>query len=371
MPSDKPSPAPIDRCLVDEPPPCTVLRRLNAREKLLRRLVVALTASVWLYLAAVIAVWLLLRLGGDRWWPATVMQFGPRWPYAIPWLVLVLAAALARRRLLWPLAAAAVVLVGPIAGLCLPWARLVGPGGPTLRVLTCNIDGHDADARRLTALVAEAKPDVVALQECPPDFPVSWPSGWQVRRAGGLVVASPYSLGEADQSRRRHPPSRWPAVNALRCTVETPLGPVRICCVHLRTPRYGLDETLDRRTGVSPARSAALTAGTADRRLESEELAAWLAGEPASSIIVGDFNMPTDSAIYRAYWSRYANAFSTTGFGFGYTKWTPVGKWSYGLRIDHILTSPGLKPLRCRLGPDVGSDHLPLLAELAATKDAE
>src|ERR1700720_2127653 len=41
----------------------------------------------WIYLALLLAVWALLRLG-DRWWPATLLLFGPRWPFALPLLVL-------------------------------------------------------------------------------------------------------------------------------------------------------------------------------------------------------------------------------------------------------------------------------------------
>jgi len=353
-----------DRCN-DAPPPCIVLRRPTAGERWRRRLAAALAALTWVYLAAVAVVWLLLWVGGDRWWFATVLLFGPRWPYAVPWPAFVLFASLARRRLLWPLAAAGVVLAVPIAGLCLPLGRLAGQAGPSLRVLTCNVDGDAVDAKRLAALIAAEKPDAVALQECPAELRLDWPSGWNVVHAGGMLVASPHPLASVEESRRRHPPSRWPAVNGLRCTLETPQGPVRFCCVHLRTPREGLSETLDRSTGISPARSATLTAAIADRRMESEELVRWLGDFSGPSIVAGDFNMPTDSAIYRGCWSRWANAFSRTGFGFGYSKWTPLGRWSYGLRIDHVLTSPGASPRRSWLGPDIGSDHLPLLAEIA------
>ena len=85
---------------------------------------------------------------------------------------------------------------------------------------------------------------------------------------------------------------------------------------------------------------------------------------PASMILAGDFNMPVDSTIYRDVWNRYANAFSTSGFGFGHTKHTDVRGWRFGIRIDHILTGPGWWPKRCRVGPDIGSDHLPLLVDL-------
>jgi endonuclease/exonuclease/phosphatase (EEP) superfamily protein YafD len=35
------------------------------------------------------------------------------------------------------------------------------------------------------------------------------------------------------------------------------------------------------------------------------------------------------------------------------------------LPIDHILIGPGLAVLDRRLGPDTGSDHLPVVADLA------
>src|SRR4051812_9826777 len=38
----------------------------------------------WLYLLAVIAVWLVLRFQSDRWWLATLVLFGPRWLVAAP-----------------------------------------------------------------------------------------------------------------------------------------------------------------------------------------------------------------------------------------------------------------------------------------------
>ena len=48
-----------------------------------------LRVLVWLYAAMLAAVWLLLDFGGDRWWLATVMLFGPRWVYGLPLALLV------------------------------------------------------------------------------------------------------------------------------------------------------------------------------------------------------------------------------------------------------------------------------------------
>jgi vancomycin resistance protein VanJ len=326
---------------------------------------VAVAACTWLYVAVVLIIWLLLWLGGDRWWFATVLLFGPRWPYAIPWIVLAPVVAKVRPRLIWPMTAAALVLIWPIMGLCLPWARLFTLEAPTVRILTCNVDGTAVDATRLAALVADARPDLVALQEWTENAGLIWPEGWHIVHAGQLLVASPYPLDNVESAQRRHPPSPWPPVNALRCTVRTPWGPVRFCCVHLLTPRWGISSVLDRQTFVSQSRSGDLSGVIADRRLESEELVEWLNALPETRIVAGDFNMPTDSAIYRAQWGRFVNAFSTSGLGFGSTKWTPVGGWQFGLRIDHILGGADATPGHCWVGPDVGSDHLPLLADIS------
>jgi len=118
---------------------------------------------VWSYVALLPVAWLLLDVGGDRWWLATVMLFGPRWVYALPLIFLVPVAAIWRRRLLWPLAAGALAVLGPIMGLCLPWARLIAPHGPRLRVLTCNVKGHSHDNAALNELIRTAAPDIVAL----------------------------------------------------------------------------------------------------------------------------------------------------------------------------------------------------------------
>lgn len=74
--------------------------------------------------------------------------------------------------------------------------------------------------------------------------------------------------------------------------------------------------------------------------------------------------MPVDSTIYREFWQAYGNAFDRTGFGLGYTKQTVIRGRSYGLRIDHILTGSGWQATRCWVGPDLGSDHLPMIADL-------
>jgi endonuclease/exonuclease/phosphatase (EEP) superfamily protein YafD len=327
----------------------------------------AIAWCVWAYLAMVIAVWLLLRLGGDRWWFATLVLFGPRWLCALPLTVLGPLAGLLRRRMLLPLAAAALLVFGPLMGFCLSWARLAAPSRPAIRVLTCNLKGHCNDNAALDDLIRDAAPDIVALQGCLRQPRVKWPAGWQVVQEGELLIASHYPLRDVRSSR---PATRTPI---LSCTVATPEGDLDFATLHPQSPHQTLGKLLNWRTLLQPAQSGPLTQDITrdieERRQDAEQAAAWIANDREPKIIVGDFNLPPESAIYRKYWTNYCDAFGGAGLGFGYTEWPRLrGKTWFGMRIDHILSTADWQPRRCWVGPDVGSDHLPLIAELCPGK---
>ncbi|MGA2065050.1 MAG: endonuclease/exonuclease/phosphatase family protein [Thermoguttaceae bacterium] len=313
---------------------------------------------VWLYVASLAAGWLLLRLGGDRWWFPTLILFGPRWLCAVPLLVLTPLAGLMYRRMLWPLSAAALIVVGPIMGFCVPWATLTARDRPAIRVLTCNVKGRCQDNEALDELIRDAAPDVVALQGCWHQVRVKWPAGWHAGQYGDLLIASHYPLREfrsVEESPRMH---------LLSCVVVTPDRQFTLVTLHPQSPHQSFDEVLDHRTVLRPSESGQLTQEIDNRWQDSEEVAKWLeqCGEPR--IIAGDLNLPPDSAIYRRFWAGYQNAFSSAGLGFGYTEWPKMRKMRFGMRIDHILSAGGWRPRRCWVGPDVGSDHLPLIADL-------
>lgn len=331
----------------------------------------ALMWGVWSYVLSILVVWFVLKDGGDRWWFATLMLFGPRWIYGLPLVLLVPLATAVRRRLLYPLGVSALVLVGPIMGYCVPRTAFVRSDEPAIRVVTWNVRNECVNSETLAALIASTKPDIVALQECRSDLQLDWPPDWHVHREGRLVTGSLHPLGSVEVSQRHHPPSKWPPANALRCAIQTPIGPVELVNVHLRTPRQGIEEVLSRRTFVDPSKRDSVTSEIESRRLESEDVAEWLDGSSDAVVIGGDFNMPVDSRIYRQFWSKYANAFSVAGNGFGHTKRTEVLGWQYGSRIDHILTAPGWRPCGCWLGPNLGSDHLPLIADLVPVRGQE
>ena len=311
-----------------------------------------------LYAAAVLGLCLLLHLASDRWWPATLVLYGPRWLCALPLLVLVPAAAVCSRRLLGLLAAVSVVLLVPLMGLCLPWAPLVRPScrGPSVRVLTCNVHGHDLDPAALAALIASSEPDLVALQSWNPQHdPAVFASGdWYVREEGQLCLASRYPIRRAELL--GDPAFAHADSAAARFEVKTPAGDIAFVTLHLASPRDGLEEVINSRA----LRADQLAANSDLRRRQSEKITRWLDAVTGPLLLAGDFNTPPESTVYRHYWSRYANAFSTAGLGFGPTHFTR----RTAVRIDHILTGPGWRCERCWVGPPVGSPHRPVLADL-------
>ena len=321
-----------------------------------------LTACVWGYTAGVVGLWLLFRLAGDRWWFATLLMFGPRWIYAVPLLGLVPAAIVMRRRWLLPLGVAVVIAVGPIMGFNVPWRTLGDDSQPDLRVVAYNIDRWNVKPERFARMLEDVKPDLVAIQECPTH---RWniPDGWDVRRAGELIVVSARPIVRHEVSRSRWPPGPR-VINGMYCVVDTPAGRVGFACVSLDTPRRGLSAVLDRETILDLDQTGYAHKRIEWRRRESEDMARWLAGFPEPKILAGDFNMPTDSTIYREFWRGYSNAFDRAGFGLGYTKRTSIRRRSYGARIDHVLTDGRWRAVACRLGPGLGSDHRPVIADV-------
>jgi endonuclease/exonuclease/phosphatase (EEP) superfamily protein YafD len=308
----------------------------------------------WVYLGVVLVLWILIETVGDDWWLSTVALFGPRWVWATPLIVLVPAALLLRPRSLWVLLNAAAVVVVPVMGFCLPWGRFgAEPQAEfTIRVMTCNMGASLIDPVALAALITETRPDIVAVQEGSVEaLPVSaWRTGWDVR----TTLASRYPIRKV----KTHSYDELRGGGFVTCfDLETPLGIHHFVNLHLATPREGLESVKTRGwRGASDLRNS-ITLRTGDSELASH----WTGQLAGPVLIAGDFNMPVESAIYRRFWSPYTDAFSSVGLGFGYTKFT---NW-FGARIDHVLAGPGWHPRRCWVGPNVGSDHRPVIADLA------
>ena len=312
-----------------------------------------------LYAAAILAAWSVAKWSPADWWPVHLVLYGPRWVLALPMLILV--PAVAWRRSGWSVLALEVAAVGFLAlwGLVVPIPaviRDVWSGGPRLRVLTCNVQFADLKVDVLAGLIREARPDLVLLQECQLDDPgaVFGREGWHVRSEGEFFLASRLPIVRFSTLRRPDRPTRIVAVQAdLSWEGRT----IPVVSAHLMTPRFGLEAII--RSPIGGAEAFRRVAGV--QRAESALLRRWVANAPGSLLLAGDLNLTPEHPLYRRDWSDYANAYSDSGLGLGRTMSTR----RIGLRIDHVLCGPGWWPEVCWVGSDVGSAHLPVLADLS------
>lgn len=314
-----------------------------------------LGVGVWGAFVFALLCWIFLRAGGDRWWVGTLFLYGPRWITLLP-VILLLPAGLLRPRFILPLFLSLCVLAGPVLGLCLPDLSLGRERveGAPLRLVTCNTDGTHLDPRALGEYLAVTMPDVVALQEWAPEHEkgVFWQRSWNIQTAQGMCVASRYPIQNV---RFLGPAELGASGGVLCCELETPQGRIRLVNLHLPTPREGIEAMIPPSwEGVRELRTNIMV-----RECASAMARQWLANPPGRILLAGDLNLPSESVIYQKYWGDYRDAYASAELGWGYTKYT---RW-FGVRIDHLLAGPGWRCRRCWVGPDVKSDHRPVLAD--------
>ena len=328
-----------------------------------------LTRLTWAYLASVCSIAVVMWTLGDRWWVATVLLFIGRWIFLVPLALLVPAAILVRRRLVWVLGLAGLVVAGPVMGAHVGWRTVLPtPKGLPFRVVSFNADGGRGLAVDLPIVLAAWQPDVVALQECGTDLElaVGAVAGWHHHSANGLCFLSRYPIRDSSvMDRTTLEALRNSAAGGIggsgavvRYLIATPSGAVQVTNLHLETPRKGFD-------GLAVFDINQLRENTHLRDIESDLARRWVdqgvAKRPVPVVVAGDFNTPVESRIFQAHWSEgLQDAFSRVGRGLGMTKYNG---WIRA-RIDHVLAGPQWYVRRTGIGYDLESDHRPLIVDL-------
>jgi endonuclease/exonuclease/phosphatase (EEP) superfamily protein YafD len=100
------------------------------------------------------------------------------------------------------------------------------------------------------------------------------------------------------------------------------------------------------------------------RLWESNLARDWAKHAKGPLIVAGDFNLPRESQIFQEAWGSFGDAFDTCGWGFGYSKETRVKGIEFGTRIDHVLFDSSFGCASVKIGPEIGSDHRGVIAEL-------
>jgi vancomycin resistance protein VanJ len=316
----------------------------------------AVALASWSLLIASLTQFVLIRYLGDRWWLGTVALFAPRWPLLVPIAAVAALSAIFCRQGLAVNLVSALIVAGPVMGLCLSIPHSPPQANASqFRVMTINA-GNATDAG-IRAQIALHNPQIVAIQEATRRVPEDlFGPGWNVQSVHGFLTASVYPILKFDVF-PGNKVGRWGYV-AFRVQLDTPSGKLWVYNLHLETPRWGFEELQLTRRGLSG--TDAVTANTHKRSVESAFIRDWVDETSGPTVILGDFNTPTESAIFQRDWSNFSDAYSTAGVGYGNTKFT---RW-HGVRIDHILTDVKLFASECMATESTDGDHRPLLATL-------
>ena len=319
-------------------------------------------AASLLFLAGIVAAVVMVQHYGDRWWPGTLLLFGPRWLLAVPLLVLVPVAVRLDRALLAPLVLAGLLVPGPLLGWQTGWRVLLVRPDPEedLVVVTFNAEGGGRLRSHPEVFLHDWRADIAVFQECRGALREQLgelTATWHVHASSGLCLASRYPVLEVEEMDREALAFADGAGWVFTYRIDVGGREVRVTNVHLETPRAGLQDLQVRRVRTGLIR---LRERTHVREVEFRQARRWVDAQGGPHLVAGDFNSPPESRLLREYWGSWQNAFSRVGRGVGASRAEGIIR----ARIDHVLADGNWTVVRARVADDLGSDHLPVVVRL-------
>ena len=320
-------------------------RRVGRPIELLNKLALLGTVTVWLALLA--------SLLGRAAWPLDLFAHF-RIQYAVLFILLAATLLILRR---WVIASAAIIgLVVSVIPL-LPYLAgdTLGAGGTqeaptssparTFRLITFNVWFRNPDIVRVATYIESSQADAVVLQEL---------TATQAEALRPLLPTYPHYYIEPSQMGAAVF-TRWPVLAAesvplakdgavaARVQIDWRGVAVTVFGVHLNWP-------------LGPRNSAF-------RNEELRQVAAFAKAHPGPLLVAGDFNLTPWSQYFRAALAESGLHDAARGFGL-HRSW-PAQFAPLAIRIDHCLLSQHWRSVSVRPGPWLGSDHLPVVAELS------
>jgi|CXWL01.1.fsa_nt_gi endonuclease/exonuclease/phosphatase (EEP) superfamily protein YafD len=301
-------------------------------------------------------------LGGLGWFLDLFAHF--RWQYALI-LTLGILAALMRerppraqsvvRKLEWHPWTLGTLLIVWLANACV----LVSANGPVpvaaptssagLKVLVVNIHLGNTDPSALLALIEQEAPDVVGILELTPDMSAKltslddqYPHSQREPRDDPFGIAVWWRAADRSVEQISSPPLGFPS---LRLTLILDGKPLNIWMTH-----------------PCPPMGAQMHAWRAQ---QLQELAARIAAMPGEHVLAGDLNASPWSIAYRELRTT-TGMLDAGGASLPRPTWHGGGTlgWLFAVPIDYALVTPGLSVSEYRIGPDIGSDHRPLIVHI-------
>lgn len=301
---------------------------------------------IWRVTAAALAITAASYLGGAFWLIELLTHF--RLQFAAG-AILLLAAAIIRRRTGLAAIAALVVAANslPLLPYAMPGAAAAHAGEARLRVMAANVLYRSNDYERALAQIDAEDPDIVGLVEVTdawidalPELQQRFP--YHVLRpeesAHGLALFSRLPLQELEIS----PYHEGDIQTAIHVLADLQGRQVVLTLAHLVSP-------------VTPRRAAL-------RNRQIEAIAELVNKDKEyDHVVIGDLNITPWSPDYAALEEA---GLVNAARGRGYMATWPAGLGPAGLPIDHVLVSGGLHVQQFRMGASIGSDHLPIVADI-------
>jgi endonuclease/exonuclease/phosphatase family metal-dependent hydrolase len=237
-----------------------------------------------------------------------------------------------------------------------------------LTVMTYNIhQGRDAggvlDLERIADVIRAQQPDLVALQEVGRHWSADSDFGDQpAELAGRLEMEYVYGANlDRDPPKQGAPRRQYgTAILTARPIVDSE---------HILLPRVSPENeqrgllVLDVDVDGAPLRlyNAHLGVSAEDRAVQVEALLAAADKATVPHVLAGDLNARPQAPELAPLFERFRDAWTAAGAGDGFT--FPAS--APASRIDYVLVSPQLALSWADVPALPGSDHLPLVAELA------
>lgn len=226
-------------------------------------------------------------------------------------------------------------------------AQVTGAAGGEVKLLVANIHLDTADLRPLLALVERESPDVIGIVELTPHA-----------AAALAVLAQRYPTSRIDPREDPFGIGLWSRLPSSHLDLVA-MPPLGFPALQLRWPDPGPGSLWL----VHPFPPIGAEA-SAWRDAQLDYAAGLIAGD-ANAILAGDLNTTPWSASYRRLRERAALSDSAAG-RWPWPTWNPGGPGAVlAVPIDHVLHGAAWHSVELRVGPDIGSDHRPLLVRLA------
>jgi vancomycin resistance protein VanJ len=305
------------------------------------------------------AIWLALRqIIFDRFWPFALLNTGAEY-FFVPLPLLLLAVVIAKQwRLLLGLALPTLAFILMFGEFFLP-SFATPPSGQSLSVMTFNVLWENKDYAAMANAIRQNSPDIVGFEEMHSyhydglkaelGSAYSYAAPEPETLVGGVSLLSRYPIEFAESFPL--PPRNL----SLHAILNINDARVHVFVVHL-SPNNFFGYPVDQWLGLFEERYAS-------RASETAQLKTMITAINEPVIMVCDCNLADTSQAYETLRSFLTDTHREIGWGFGHTLIHPPYIFRTQ-RLDYVWHNAAFAATQITVGPQGGSDHLPVTAHL-------